>query len=82
MPLLVVGEREDAFDISRAATESIGELCDRGALVAPTQQSALEGPESVWSWGPAPRETREEKHALNVVGAAMEASTDFAGNNA
>jgi hypothetical protein len=79
--LLVVGESEDAFDVSRAPTESIGELCGHGALVAPAQQSALKRAKPLCLWGPAPRKTCEGKHSLDVVGAAVETSTNFARNN-
>ncbi len=80
---LVIGKRENAFDVCRAATESISELSRCGALFAPAQQSALERSEPLRLFGrTAAGKTCEDKYTFDVVAAALEAPTDLARDNA
>jgi hypothetical protein len=79
---LVVNKREDAFDVCRAATESISELIWRDALVAPAQQSTLERSESLQLFGGAATgKTGKDNHTLDVFAAALEASTYLGGDD-
>ena len=83
VPLLVVGEREDPFDVCRTATESIRELGRRGSLIAPAQQSTLERSQPVRLFlTVAAGKPREDEHSLDVIAAALEAATDFTGDDA
>ena len=83
VPLLVVGEREDPFDVSGTATESIRELGRRGSFVAPAQESTLERSQPVRRFlAMAAGKPREDEHSLDVIAAALEAATDLTGDDA
>jgi hypothetical protein len=82
-PLLVVGEREDAFDVAGATAKTIGELTRGDALLAPAQQPTLDRPEPTWClWSAAARQLREHEHPLDVILAALEPTTDLGGQDA
>jgi hypothetical protein len=73
----VVGERQDAFDVFRATTKTISEVVRGYALVTPTHKTTFDRSESGWCVVRVTvRETRELEDALDVVFAAVEASSD------
>ena len=73
----VVGERQDAFDVFRATSKAISELLRGHALITPTHQTTFDRSESGWCVVRVTvRETRELEDALDVVFAAVEASSD------
>ena len=83
VPLLVVGERDDAFDVRRSAAESTRELGGRGAFVAPPQQSTLERSQPArFFLTAAAGKPREGEHTLDVIAAALEATPNLAGDDA
>src|SRR5207302_9520754 len=81
--LLVVGERQDPFDVGRTATEAMRELGRRGSFSAPAQESTLERSQPVRRFpAMAAGKPREDEHSLDVIATALEAATDLTGDDA
>jgi hypothetical protein len=76
--LLVVGERKNAFDVVRSSTKAISEVSRGYALVAPSDQTTFDRPESSrCSARVSTGQTRELEHTFDVALAPVEASSDL-----